>query len=301
MGGGSLLSLYTHTILVWLPVETKTKHISKATTGLRGRDSKSRTLAKIHETKKTARNLHKTRAKQTTLLFFRFFFFFFCCWHALTWREEKRKCCHWLEGGQDPAREREREYKACQQFMWEYYLDLKTFSSTRSCAEISVLTQMCRKGEALATKWKANELGHPVHRSDLPLAWLINAPVFRGRLGRGGEEKPFPTFSDLSVILTQKKTLGWNGGPRKTFEASLWLWTVSCWTAIVCCYQTNATTNSTAIATANTACFLAESKGGLRLGAGIHDWRVPHMKSLHNWYQLELCEKTHKCQQEVQI
>lgn len=35
--------------------------------------------------------------------------------------------------------------KACQQCRGEYYLDLKTFSSSRSCAEIPVLTHMCRK------------------------------------------------------------------------------------------------------------------------------------------------------------
>lgn len=66
------------------------------------------------------------------------------------------------------------EYKACQQCIGEYYLDLKTFSSSRSCTEISVLTQMCRKGQCLQ-QIATNELGHTVHRFFFPsVFWLMS-------------------------------------------------------------------------------------------------------------------------------
>lgn len=94
-------------------------------------------------------------------------------------KREKRKCCHRLEVCQ-----LQREYKACQQCIGEYYLDLKTFSSSRSCTEISVLTQMCRKGQCLQ-QITANELGHSVHRFNLPLVVWLMSPFASMTLGEG--------------------------------------------------------------------------------------------------------------------
>lgn len=101
-GEGAPFSLHAHTILVWLPVERKTKRISKATTGLWGRASRSRTLAETR-TKKIFTKLEQN--KQLLQLCF----YVFCSWRASTRRGEKRKCCHWLEGSQrERVRERQR-------------------------------------------------------------------------------------------------------------------------------------------------------------------------------------------------
>lgn len=83
-------------------------------------------------------------------------------------KERERKCCHELEVS--PI---QYECKACQQCIGEYYLDLKTFSSSRSRTEISVLTQTCRKGQRLQ-QTRANEQRHSVHRFNIPLVfWLM--------------------------------------------------------------------------------------------------------------------------------
>lgn len=78
----------------------------------------------------------------------------------------------------------QREYKACQQCIGEYYLDLKTFSSSRSSTEISVLTQMCRKGQCLQ-QIAANELGHSVHRFNLLLLLWLMLPFTSMTAGEG--------------------------------------------------------------------------------------------------------------------
>lgn len=52
----------------------------------------------------------------------------------------KRKCCHSLEVCQ-----LQREYKACQQCIGEYYLDLKTFSSSRDPAQRSLFSRRCEE------------------------------------------------------------------------------------------------------------------------------------------------------------
>lgn len=148
-GGCTRFPLHTHNT----GLTTRRK---KNKTHFRGDDWKSR---KNIRNQKTARNKTQNLSKNKQLLQLCCFilpFFFAVDTH---WHEEKKKgnaVTGWkaatIQGEKERAREREREYKACQQCMWEYYLDLKTFSSSRSCAEISVLTQMCRKGEALATK-----------------------------------------------------------------------------------------------------------------------------------------------------
>lgn len=98
------------------------------------------------------------------------------------------------------------QHEACQRCRGEYYLDLKTFSSSRSWAEIPVLTQTCRKRLGQWAGSYGSQLPPPIRP-------LSNALVcFRGLRGR----KWLPIFHRQTRVSSKN-----NGGMEEIKEKRL--------------------------------------------------------------------------------
>lgn len=129
--------------------------------------------------------------------------------HTQTAAKSKRKCCHSLDAGQLQG-----EYKACQQCIGEYYLDLKTFSSSRDPALRSLFSRRCEERGRASHKQQPITQTLVIHRS---ASQNLISFHFCGRETTGGKRHCFKMWvskpallRDLTFVLKEKHNLGRN-------------------------------------------------------------------------------------------